>query len=51
MDGEKHDRTRQQDEKDSLREPRSTTMEEMRVTYAALARRWRSYTRQQERHK
>ena len=35
---------RQQTEREALRDARCATLDELRVTYVALARRWRVYT-------
>ncbi len=36
-------REQQQEAREAVREPRCDTLEELRVTYVALARRWRAY--------
>jgi hypothetical protein len=51
-DGEMGDLARkQQDERDAIREPRSETLDDVRASYDALARRWRSYAREPERQR
>jgi hypothetical protein len=51
-DGDMRDVTREpQTERDALREPRCETLDDVRVAYGALARRWRVYANPQVRQR